>query len=213
MSARMSQRLGRGLWIPKRLVEARVGAVVKSVAPMARLWASTYRPSDGIGVPVGRGLFLLQCSPAEDRVRGISTKVSRAMLAAYLEDPNLASWGKQVLFVLLGHSSNTPIAETPPEPLLWAVAVPDLVQVVNDQGRGTIGSEALRELIGTGLAEELHSFVHQATRRQDWPSPRTPIAEGRRFWGGDGFGFNKPSPLGIAVDGLTEVSSALHMAL
>ncbi len=179
--------------------------------PKARLWASTYRPNDGIGVSVEQGLFLLQCSPAEDRTRGISTKVSRTMLAAYLEDPNLASWGEQAQFVLLGNSAAASIAETPSEPLLWTVAAKDLAHVVDDQGRGTIGSEALGNLINTGIAAELHSFVQQANRDLDVgrPSPGIPVTEGGPFWGSYGFGLNRPTPLGIAVGGLTEVSSVL----
>jgi hypothetical protein len=193
-----------------------VGAAVKSVSPEASLWASTYRARDGVGVAAGPGLFLLQCSPAEDRVRGISTKVSRTMLAAYLEDPNLAAWGKRALFVLLGHSAATPSAETLPEPLLWTVPAADLAQIVDSQGRGTINSETLLDLVDAGLAVEIHSFVRWAIHRWDLDTGRVssqiPDRDGRSYWAPYGFGLNRPTPLGLAVGGLTEVPSTRRMA-
>jgi len=74
--------LGRGPRVPKRLVEAWLGVAVSEFAPSATLWASTFRPRDGLGVTPAEGLLLFQCSPAETRTWGLSTRINRRTLGA-----------------------------------------------------------------------------------------------------------------------------------
>jgi hypothetical protein len=187
-----------------------VGAAVKEIAPGMSLWGSTYRANDGIGLPPGPGLFLLQCSPAEDHVHGISTRVSRTMLAAYLEDPNLALWENRALFVLVGPSAASFDASALPESGLWAVRPSDLAQITDRQGRGTINSEALESLIGEGHAIAIASFLRNAasdrTVEIGSTAPQIGRLEGHLTWAGYGFGLNRPTPLGLAI---AEIGNAI----
>jgi hypothetical protein len=202
--SRPTRQFGRGPWIPKRLVEAWAGATLKEAIPEASFWASTYRAQDGIGAWPGRGLLLLQCSPAEDRARGISTRVSRTMLATYLEDPNLASWADRALFVLVGERGLDSYAEAPS---LWTVAAADLCRVVDGQGRGTINAHTLASLIGAGVAVELSTRVQTLGLRDGVERVNfRPASTGGHSWGYYSFGFNRPTPLGVATDGHAEVA-------
>ena len=208
------RQFGRGYWIPKRLVEAWIGGMVSTSSPEAALWASTYRMTDGIGMSPDPGSLLLQCSPAENRVKGISTKVSRSMLDTYLEDPNLALWGPQTWFVLVGRSDETPASKSGPEPLLWAVSPSDLADVVAMQSRGTISAETLVRLVEVGAALSLDALFHW-NPTQEWPGAEgsvSSVANRNRepVWGGYHFGFNRPTPLGVALDGRIPVASAAH---
>jgi hypothetical protein len=128
--------LARGIRIPKRLVEAWVGAIAVRTLPEAQLWSSTFREVDGVGVPARPDLLLLQCSAAEDRQGGPSTRVSRATLSFYRENEHLSAWGRNAQFVLVG-SSGSPGELLPlGSPQLWSVTVADLGQTTDDYGRG-----------------------------------------------------------------------------
>lgn len=204
-------QFGRGHWIPKRLVEAWVGGMVTTLSPGATLWASTYRMTDGIGMSPEPGSVLFQCSPAENRVKGISTKVSRSMLGTYLEDPNLALWSRQTWFVLVG-ASDEGSSTGGQEPSLWAMSPSELSDVVAMQGRGTISSETLAQLSEAGAAFSLDALLH-LNRAQRWPGAggsAPSAANGGRdpVGGGYHFGFNRPTPLGVALDGRIPVASA-----
>ena len=192
-------RLGGGNWIPKRLVEAWVGALVKTRAPEALLWASTYRTTDGMGLAPQRDSILLQCSPAEDRMRGISTRVSRAMLRTYLDDQNLALWGYQTWFVLVGSEDDG--SSDPSAPFLWGVPPIELAEVVDKQGRGTISAATLDGLAEAGAAVELGTLLQQKLPHESalrGSAPRTAHRAESIAWGGFIFGLNKPTPLGVA---------------
>jgi hypothetical protein len=138
------------------------------------------------------------------------------MLAAYLEDPNLASWGGRAMFVLVGRCPPALDVEALPGLFLWTVPPSDLAQIVDSQGRGTINSETLEGLTDAGIAIDLHSFIEREIYHRDLgvgkSSPQVAYSEEGPIWGGYGFGLNKPTPLGIAVDGLIEASSAPQKA-
>ena len=199
------QRFGRGPWIPKRLIEAWIGALLSNRSPHASLWASTYRETDGIGFSPEPGLILIQCSPAEDRVKGISTRVSRSMLYTYLEDPSLAAWGRHAWFVLVGSGGSDFGSGGGEQASLWAVPPAELAGVVADQGRGTIGSGALARLVEAGVAVGLDALFQnekmqlRAAVRGSVPLVERPATN--HVWAGRQFGLNRPTPLGVALEG------------
>jgi hypothetical protein len=130
--------------LPKRLCEALVGVAVQRTVPDAKLWAPTFHQRNGFGPPEPDSLssLVLQCSPAEMRNAGPSTRVSRAQLAAYRDELTLAPWSGQVRFVLAGLGPGQ-------VPSLYVVSLHDLAHVVDRQKRGTINNETLTELMGT----------------------------------------------------------------
>lgn len=125
--------------LAKRLCEAWVGATVANVAPELRLWSPSYRElSSTLTEPVA---VLLQCSWAEARVhKGPSTRVSSALVHEYRSA--IAGGGplKLVRFVLVGDWGKDNVPE------LSSIALPDLVEVIQAQGKGTINAETLAML-------------------------------------------------------------------
>ena len=86
-------KVRRGARLPKRLIEVTFGSVVGEVLPDAVLWASTYRPTDGVGIrprDIGerRELELWAIAAAdlqeftEDRMRGTVDRRDLEHLAA-----------------------------------------------------------------------------------------------------------------------------------
>lgn len=148
--------------LPKRLCEALVGAAVQRTVPSAVLWPPpTFRPHDGFGPlqPALQHSLLFQCSPAEIRVAGPSTRVSRAQLDAYRELPRLGVWRRRVRFVLPGIDADClgmPLSDylLPMRFRLYVVGVDDLADVVDRQQRGTINANTLEELT-TCLSEHV----------------------------------------------------------
>ncbi len=194
----------RGSRIPKRLVEATLGAVVARALPTAVLWASTYRSEDGVGVPASVSRLLLQCSPADERVHGISTRVNRTMLAKFVEQPSLRIWADHAQFILVS-ARDLDVAVGERRSLeLWAIAATDLYEFAADRDRGTVSYEDLISLMGAGHARPLRDLLRSFS--QDGGLPRSPhtltVSTGPRSdrewnWG---FGFNSPTPLGVALD-------------
>jgi hypothetical protein len=198
--------LARGPWIPKRLVEAWVGAQVNAIVPTAHLWAPTYRLRDGFGLHSSPGLYLIQCFPVEDRKRGFSTKVSRRMLATYLEDANLGSWGSQTRLVLVGQSTAPADAGASGGVKLWVARPPDLAEVTDHQERGTINAKALQELVDEGYAETPSIFLRHVASgpmadRHSSCSRLEPL--GWHSLRREPFGMHRPTPLGLALDDAT----------
>lgn len=197
-------KVRRGHRLPKRLVEATLGAVVAKTLPSAILWASTYRPEDGVGVAPSASRLLLQCSPADERVHGISTRVNRKMLAKFVEQPNLAAWAGHAQFILVSAEDLNAVVGERCRLELWAIAALDLHKFVADRGRGTISGEDLSLLRAAGHVRPFEDLLKSFS--QDGGLPGPPWAEtgstgGRsdREWNW-GFGLHSPTPLGVAID-------------
>jgi hypothetical protein len=130
------------------------------------------------------------------------------MLEAYLENANLASWGRRALFVLLGDADDASEVKSQ-APWLWTVAAVDLAQVVDAQGRGTINAHTLDSLVDAGLALDLATRIGTINLQDaDDGSQRRSAAPQMRtdFWFAYRFGLNRPTPLGVAVDGRNKVA-------
>jgi hypothetical protein len=196
--------LGRGPRVPKRLVEAWTGMVVARSAPTATMWASTFRADDGLGVAPAENLLLLQCSHAERRSWGLSTRVSRKMLEAYMESPHLRAWGDRAQFVLASVTQTNSDPNRPQEPSLWAVGVQDLTDFTDRQGKGTVNHEGLDELIHLGCAKLLESLLEESAYRGWLPHPNHPPPSriedgfGESLWFHP-FNLSAPNPLGLAL--------------
>lgn len=127
--------------LAKRLCEAWGGATVANVAPELQLWSPSYREllnPTTLSRPVA---VLLQCSWAESRVQaGPSNRVSSAMVNEYRSAIN-AGWQLELFrFVLVGEQGEGSIPE------LSSIALPDLLDVVHAQRKGTISTETLAML-------------------------------------------------------------------
>jgi hypothetical protein len=196
--------LGRGPRVPKRLVEAWTGMVVARSMPTATLWASTFRASDGLGVAPAENLLLLQCSPAERRSWGLSMRVSRKMLGAYMESSHLRAWGDRAQFVLASLTQTNSGSERCQRPLLWAVGAQDLTDFTDRQGKGTVNHEGLDELITLGCAKPLGSLLEDVAYRGQLVAPNYSPPSRRESGFGDSlwfhpFNLSAPSPLGLAL--------------
>ena len=127
--------------LAKRLCEAWVGATVAHVAPELRLWSPSHRElcdSSTLSEPVA---VLLQCSWAESRAQsGPSTRVSSAMVREYRSAMGGGRQLQLVRFVLIGDRDE----DGPPE--LSSIALLDLIEVIEAQGKGTINAETLAML-------------------------------------------------------------------
>lgn len=196
--------LGRGPRVPKRLVEAWTGSIVGRSVPTATLWASTFRASDGLGVAPAENLLLLQCSPAERRSWGLSTRVSRKMLAAYMESSHLQAWGNRAQFVLASLAQTNDETGRCQGPNLWSVTVQDLTDFTDQQGKGTVNQEALDELSSLGVAKPLGDLLERWASMGRLAEAFCPIPqrEMRSFYGSlwfHPFNLSAPSPLGLAL--------------
>jgi hypothetical protein len=194
----------RGSRLPKRLVEAALGAAVAKALPTAILWASTYRPEDGVGVPPSADRLLLQCSPADERVHGISTRVNRKMLAKFIEQPSLRAWADHAQFILVSAEDLDAAVGERCRLELWAITATDLHGFVDDRGRGTVSAYDLDFLKVSGYARPFGDLLRSFSQDGGLPgSPRawtiSPGGRSDREWNW-GFGFNSPTPLGVALD-------------
>jgi hypothetical protein len=204
--------IGRGIRMPKRLVDAWLGALVARTLPDAVLWASTYRDADGIGIDVRPELLLLQCSPADTRDAGPSTRVNRATLSVYAHGEHLWAWGRQAQFVLVG-AIPTSGARPTAGPELWCIAACDLAEVVESRGRGTIDAVTLENLVSSGHARSMPELLRHwvACARSVGPAldartrePPIHAHTGRhdhehQFARYGLFGMNVPTPVGVAL--------------
>jgi hypothetical protein len=201
-------------WIPRRLFDAWVGATVTATLPAASLWAPTYRRHTGFGIDPQPCLLLFQCSPAQYRIDGPSTRVSRRLLQIYRSHPALVAWHDRTQFVLADpspdeygpHAYSTSPAKRP-LPTLWTASVPILADVTDHQDRGTVSAATLRSMASAGeaipLAHTLRTWAETTEQRQThtdsiWRAPLEPTDADPWFWGGL-FGVNRPMPLGAAL--------------
>jgi hypothetical protein len=191
--------------LPKRLVEAWVGALAAQHA--ARLWAPTLGQLRTFAFePHHDSTVLLQCSFADMRASGPSTRVSRAQIAAYLEDPALEGWRESTWFVMVDPDLEPiVVGSVVPNvslPNLLAIRLGDVAALISDQGRGTVSADTLRALRGRpgsdvvelgavfdGLAvsdvELITRAPHQRARGLD---------DGGVWWR---FGLSTPTPIGV----------------
>lgn len=188
----------RGPRIPKRVVEGWVGAAVQAVGVGAGIWGSTFRRVDGVGIQPTSDLLLLQCSAAERRTWGLSTRVNRQVLATYMANPSLRSWEEHAQFVLPS------VAEGDLTVSLWLISAEALAVFAEKQGRCTINDQALAELVARGAASRLEDILRSWSSRQSVlcpPSEMTdtlPIGEASESYEFARFDFNAPTPLGLA---------------
>lgn len=127
--------------LAKRLCEAWVGATVANVAPELQLWSPSYRELLNSGTLSRPIAVLLQCSWAESRAQtGPSTRVSSAMVHEYHSAIDIGWPPELIRFVLVGEQGEHSFPE------LSSIALPDLIEVVNTQGKGTINAETLAML-------------------------------------------------------------------
>jgi hypothetical protein len=202
--------LGRGPRVPKRLIETRVGSVVSEVMPNAVLWASTFRPADGLGVRPTKELLLLQCSPAERRTWGLSTRINRRTLHTYIQSPHLRAWGDHAQFILASYPEDVAGAELLVKPVLWAISAQKLADFTDKQGRGTVNQEGLEQLISERSACPLGRFLEQweagtpplQTVGEVPPRPGLEDSEDSGFFR---FDLNAPTPLGLALGSFRNV--------
>lgn len=183
--------------LAKRLCEAWVGATVANVAPELRLWSPSYRElSSTLTEPVA---VLLQCSWAESRMqKGPSTRVSPTLV----HECRLAIVGggplKLVRFVLIGDSGKDSVPE------LSSIALPDLIEVIEGQGKGTINAETLAML---RVEKSSHSNEPMASpladtllrlKNEHLPT-LPPVTAGPMRLHGPGYFGHYPTPLAITA--------------
>jgi hypothetical protein len=199
-------RVRRGTRLPKRLVEATLGAVVAQTLPGAVIWASTYRPEDGVGVSPSADRLLFQCSPADERLHGLSTRVNRKMLARFAADPPLEAWRGHAQFILVAARDDWKDLGERRDLGLWAISAACLGVFTDERMRGTVDSQDLKQLAAEGHArrlEELLGLFSQGKAELQPPIPEVASTSLRyqQQWGW-GFGLNAPTPVGIALDPL-----------
>lgn len=205
-------KIRRGSRLPKRLIEATFGAVVGQTLPGAVLWASTYRPADGVGVPPSPDRLLFQCSPADERLHGISTRINRKMLASFTNEQALQAWGQQAQFILVSARDDWRDLGERRELELWTISAADLSVFVDERMRGTVDGQDLEQLAARGYArplKELLSLFSQGETTLNGPSSE--LAEtglgSQQGWDRGfswGFGLNSPTPVAIALDRANE---------
>lgn len=130
--------------LAKRLCEAWVGATVAHVAPELQLWSPSYRELWDPSTLAEPMAVLLQCSWAESRAQsGPSTRVSSAMVREYSSAIRGGSRHLELVrFVLIGDRDENGFPE------LSSIALLDLIDVIEVQGKGTINAETLAILRG-----------------------------------------------------------------
>lgn len=189
----------------KRLCDAQIGATVERVAPQAVLWSPSFRVADGFGVDADLdGSLILQCSWAELRAHGPSTRISRTLVETYTACVALAPWQAAIRFILVGRAPES--ADRVP---LFSVGLLDLQALVQRQGRGTVNAMTLNDLqnqpsliADRAAAESLDVTLRMWAQRHP-PAPHSPAGgpEPPRPSGdyrqGPGFGFHGPSALGV----------------
>lgn len=194
----------RGARLPKRLIETTLGAVVGQTLPDANLWASTYRPADGVGVSPSADQLLFQCSPADERMHGISTRVNRKMLASFTDESPLQAWRQHAQFILVSARDTWRSLGERRDLELWAISAADLRAFTDDRMRGTVNGQDLEQLATDRCAlplEELLCLFSRGEAGLDGPVSLG-VGSGLQFpqgweWG---FGLNSPTPVGIALD-------------
>lgn len=183
--------------LAKRLCEAWVGATVAGVAPGLRLWSPSYRElSSTFSEPLA---VLLQCSWAESRAqKGPSTRVSAAMVREYRSAIEDGCPLGLVRFVLVGDRGDNNVPE------LSSIALSDLVEVVEAQGKGTINAETLAML---RRERSLHSDEPMASpladtlmrlRNTHFPTQHSVVVEPERLHPPAYFGHH-PTPLAVTL--------------
>ena len=189
--------------LPKRLSEALVGAAVRCT-PANTLWAPSARELEG-RLSARRPLdLILQCSWGEQRRRGPSTRISRAVVETYYLVASRTEALSSVRFVLLGEEED--------HLSLFSIGVEDLQATVVANQRGTINADSLSELrnrpsrtspwepCAVPLADTLCDLRSSSTHSK-WSSPVVrsfdapldPYGPGSRHF------FNRPTPLAIDV--------------
>jgi hypothetical protein len=132
------------------------------------------------------------------------------MLYTYREDASLALWERQTWFVLVGSDREDLASSGRAQPSLWVVSPSELAGVVASQGRGTIGSRTLADLIDAGVVLGLDAlFRHEQTNFRlpvGGSMPEDERPDRGQAWAAYHFGFNRPTPLGVALEG----ASLLH---
>ena len=125
--------------IAKRLCEALVGAAVQKFAPDAELWAPSIRELETECDTYRSEELVLQCSWAEIKRRGPSTRVNRALVDTYRSITARGAWSDRVHFVLVGNCAAGRFD-------LFLIGLADLIDVVAEQQRGTINADRLHSL-------------------------------------------------------------------
>lgn len=201
-------KVRRGARLPKRLIEATFGAVVGSTLPGAVLWASTYRPADGVGVSPSPDRLLFQCSPADERLHGISTRINRKMLASFINEPALQAWGQHAQFILVSVRDDWRDPGDRRELELWTISAADLSAFTAERARGTVNGQDLEQLASMGCVRPLKEFLSLFSQGEaTLTGPSSELAQARlgseRGWDRGfswGFGLNSPTPVAIALD-------------
>jgi hypothetical protein len=152
-------KVRRGARLPKRLIEVTFGSVVGQVLPDAVLWASTYRPTDGVGIRPSANRLLFQCSPADERLKGFSTRINRKMLASFTNQAPLRAWGHHAQFILVSARDDWRDIGERRELELWAIAAADLQEFTEDRMRGTVDRRDLEHLAAAGYARPLRELL------------------------------------------------------
>lgn len=183
-------------------------------APDAVLWAPWFRRDLGFvnADLADDNLLLLQCSPAEYRLAGPSTRVPRQLITDYCRSPELAVWRAQTRFVLVGPEAD---GDDGPWPFnlpsdrsgLYTIGVEDLDEIVRTQDRGTINVQtllALKEVCSPTVPDRpiVCPLEHELTQwpRAAWPRHRDPnerLAIRPHPYPGI-FWMHAPSPIGLA---------------
>lgn len=181
-----------------------VGASVQQCAPQSRLWAPSYRELEDVAnarLPLD---LVLQCSWAESRRKGPSTRINRDLVDTYYFVARQSDSLSSIRFVLLGEERS--------RLTLFSIGIGDLQELVDAQRRGTVGADTLHTLrhqpSGTRpwepCAETLHKTLLQlehegsqlGSSSDDVGRLTTPPNQhstfSRRF-------FNRPTPLAVAA--------------
>jgi hypothetical protein len=127
------------------------------------------------------------------------------MLTKFVEQPNLRAWADHAQFILVSAKDLDAVVGERCRLELWAITATDLHEFVTDRGRGTVTAYDLDFLTAAGHARRfedlLRSFSQDGGGLSGSPRAWTVSPGGRsdREWNW-GFGFNSPTPLGVALD-------------
>ena len=116
-----------------------MGAAVQKFAPEAELWAPSLSELETEWDTSHSEGLVLQCSWAEIRRRGPSTRVNRSLVDTYHSITTRGAWIDRVHFVLVGNCANGRFD-------LFLIGLADLIDVVAEQQRGTINADTLHSL-------------------------------------------------------------------
>lgn len=185
--------------LPKRVVEAQLGAAVSSYGADTQLWSANFRTSDGLGLEPSEEFLVLQCSWGSLGGRGLVTHVNKSTLAIYATDPHLLRWGHLACFVLLGPPMPGEPGRTFGPANLWVAEVEPLREFVLLRQRGTIDPADFGELLSVGAVRPLTEALRQWRdgMLKPRPTPR-PIAREEYVppWSWF-FGAGLPTPIGL----------------